>query len=184
MTDGGPRRTAAKKPKQSWGTPQNYADAITAFFGEIALDPCSDRFAVIRARVEYHLPTDGLVESWDYPTIFVNPPFGRDRERGTTIRNWMRRCAEAHKVYGSEVIALIPVATNTRHWKDYIWPQAKAINFLGDTRLKFLIDGDGNNKGAPMACCLVYWGVRANKFLEHFREFGVPFGMVRLGRMR
>jgi hypothetical protein len=28
---------------------------------------------------------DGLLEEWDYPTVYVNPPYGNDKERETTI---------------------------------------------------------------------------------------------------
>ena len=50
------------------------------------LDPCSNRHSTVRATVEYSLPEiDGLSASWNYPTIFVNPPYGRDRERGITF---------------------------------------------------------------------------------------------------
>lgn len=74
-----------------WGTPSFYVDAVRAVLGEIALDPCSNEHSVVHATTEYRLPeVDGLRASWDYPTIYVNPPYGVDRERGTTIRDWLR----------------------------------------------------------------------------------------------
>ncbi|MEE9312821.1 MAG: DNA N-6-adenine-methyltransferase, partial [Planctomycetota bacterium] len=109
---------------------------------------------------------------WNYQTIYVNPPYGSDRERGTTIKDWLRKCANAHEQYGAEVIALIPVASNTRHWKDYIWPKACAVSFLYDTRLKFLVAGSDDGKGAPMACAMVYWGKQFSTFQDVFLEFG------------
>ena len=105
-------------------------------------------------------------------TIFVNPPYGADRERGTTIRDWLRKCAEARSEYGAEVLALVPVATNTSHWKLHVWGAATGIAFLYDTRLRFLIDGHERNKGAPMSCAMVYWGERFGQFYEVFVEFG------------
>lgn len=165
--------------RQDWRTPQKYADALSEFFGgKVALDPCGAQNSFIRAETYYMLPADdGLLTSWDFPTIFVNPPYGANREHGTTIRDWLRRCAMAWEEHKSEVIALVPVATNTSHWKLYVWPKAKSISFLYDTRLKFVVDEIHVNKGAPMACALIYWGHRAQKFEKHFRAFGATINI-------
>jgi hypothetical protein len=160
--------------KKDWATPPHYVEAVRrALGGSIGLDPCSNNFSVVDAETEYQLPTtDGLKASWNYRTIFVNPPYGADRERGTKIRDWLRRCAEAHKEHRSEVIALVPVATNTSHWKLYVWRNAAAVAFLYDTRLKFLVDGKAGGKGAPMSCAMVYWGSNTGRFLQVFGEYG------------
>lgn len=164
---------------QDWGTPRKYVDAIREFFdGTIHLDPCSNEYSVVNAVVEYGLPEhDGLKESWDYPTIYVNPPYGIDRERGTSIRHWLAKCEEAHRAYQSEVIALVPVATNTGHWKRCVFGKAAAVCFLYDTRLRFLVRGRDGGKGAPMACALVYWGSRLGRFREVFNRFGAVVAM-------
>jgi len=159
---------------QSWGTPPKYVRAVKAIFGgEIDLDPCSNEYSIVSAETAYALPEkDGLNESWDFPTIFVNPPYGIDKSRGTTIKNWLAKCAEANKKFGSEVLALIPIAANTAHWKNYVFTKATAICFLYDTRLKFLENGQDTGKGAPMACSMVYWGSDYEKFYDVFIEYG------------
>lgn len=169
-------RSNIRSLSQDWCTPPKYVCAIRDFFnGSIALDPCSNRHSIVKATVEYSLPSsNGLAESWNYPTIFVNPPYGRDQERHTTIRDWLRRCAESNVLYGSEVLALVPVATNTRHWKNYIFGAATAVAFLYDTRLRFLENGKEGGKGAPMSCAMVYWG----KHYERFERTFICFGAV------
>ena len=159
---------------QDWCTPPKYVKAILEMFnGNIELDPCSNTSSVVDAKIEYIFPQhDGLIEIWDFKTIYVNPPYGVDRARGTTIKHWLKKCAEAHKEYDSEVLALVPVATNTSHWKDYVFGEASAICFLYDTRLKFLVNNTTNNKGAPMSCCMVYWGHKIKKFRSIFLKFG------------
>ncbi len=159
---------------QSWCTPAKYVSAIKSFWnGSISLDPCSNEYSIVKAETEFLLPEkDGLIEEWHYPTIYVNPPYGADRVRQTTIRHWLAKCADAHLTYHSEVIALIPVAPNTKHWKEYVFGRASAICFLYDTRLRFLEKGLDVGKGAPMACCLVYWGDRIKDFQESFMRFG------------
>lgn len=165
------RRTTGTN--QTWGTPRKYVDAVRAVFGgDIQLDPCSNEFSIVRARVEYRLPdNDGLKDSWGFSSIYCNPPYGRDSSRRTSIRDWLKRCSEAHDA-GSEVLALIPVASNTGHWKNYVFGCATSVCFLGDTRLKFLLDGKEQGKGASMACAMVYWGNNPDKFDSIFRCFG------------
>lgn len=159
---------------QDWGTPQQYVDAVKQVFGgEIDLDPCSNESSIVGAKTEYQLSAhDGLYESWDFKRIYVNPPYGADRKRNSTIKDWIRKCAEAHRKFKSEVLALIPVATNTSHWKNFIWGRATAICLLYDTRLRFLVNGMNGGKGAPMACAMVYWGMNYDTFFEVFIQFG------------
>ena len=176
---------------QDWGTPKNYVDAVRRFFGgEISLDPCSNQYSIVNARTEYRLPDhDGLVHSWDLPTIYVNPPYGTDRDKGTGIRDWLRKCLHASEHFGSEVLALVPVAVNTGHWKNYVWGGATAVCFLYDTRLRFLVDGKDQGKGAPMACAIIYWGKNYEAFFEEFLKFGAVVDLralrdKRIGRWR
>lgn len=158
----------------NWCTPPKYVEAVKRVFGgQIDLDPCSNDWSVVDARVAFSLPNqDGLTQEWDYKTVYVNPPYGADRKRKTTIKHWLYKCAHANNKYCSEVLALVPVATNTRHWKDYVWGRATAVCFLYDTRLKFLENGNGNDKGAPMACAMIYWGKDFDQFFSVFSEFG------------
>lgn len=171
---------------QSWCTPYKYVEAIRRFWdGTISLDPCSNEYSIVKAEVEYCLPEhDGLKESWNYPTIYVNPPYGADRERGTTIKDWLVKCSITHRDFGSEVIALIPVATNTSHWKTCVFGVADAICFLYDTRLRFLENGLDIGKGAPMACCLVYWGDRIQQFRNRFIQYGAVVDITALKQIQ
>ncbi len=159
---------------QSWGTPHKYVNAVKDVFdGRIDLDPCSNEYSVVFAETEYRLPKhDGLKESWNYPKIYVNPPYGLDKERGTTIKNWIGKCAHANEEYNAEVIALVPIAANTAHWKKYVFTKASAICFLYDTRLRFLENGQDVGKGAPMACAMIYWGDNYHRFFDVFIEHG------------
>ena len=158
----------------NWCTPPKCVDAVKKVFGgAISLDPCSNEWSIVNAETEYRLPgQNGLRESWDYPTIYVNPPYGSDKERRTTIKHWLYKCAYAYKHHGSEVLALVPVATNTSHWKEYVWSLATAVCFLYDTRLRFLVEGKDEGKGAPMSCAMIYWNKNIDIFLEVFNEFG------------
>ena len=162
---------------RDWGTPRKYVDAVKEVFGgTIELDPCSNPYSIVQAKTEYALPrTDGLRESWKFSSIYVNPPYGTDTDHGTRISDWLKRCEHASRVYGSEVLALVPVATNTGHWKKFIYGKAAAICFLYDTRLRFLVNGKDEGKGAPMSCAMVYWGTR---HIESFTKVFMRHGAV------
>lgn len=169
--------TAGRKAlsiKKDWGTPRKYVEAVrTVFDGNIWLDPCSSPTSIVQAHTEWLLPyQDGLEGVWDFPTIYVNPPYGVDKQRRTRIYDWLKKCEEAHRLYNSQVIGLVPVATNTKHWKDFIWGKATSICFLYETRLRFLINGDEKGKGAPMSCAIVYWGDTFERFSNIFEHFG------------
>ena len=167
-------RTNAESVSQHWCTPPKYVNAIREFFGgEIALDPCSNEFSIVNAKVEYSLPhSDGLIEPWEASSVFVNPPYGRDRLRGTKIWDWLKKCKDAHFQHGAEVLALVPVATNTRHWKDHVFGSADGVTFLYDTRLRFLVNGKDVGTGAPMSCAMIYWGQKFQRFEKVFIRFG------------
>ncbi|MCL2148130.1 MAG: phage N-6-adenine-methyltransferase [Methanomassiliicoccaceae archaeon] len=169
---------------KEWCTPQKYVAAVREVFGGgIALDPCSNPHSVVGAKVEYMFPqNDGLRDSWNYPNVYVNPPYGIDKENGSSIKDWIKRCADAHEMHGSEVIALIPVAVNTSHWKQHVFGRAQMICFLGDTRLKFLENGSEGEKGAPMACAMVYWGRDPEKFYEVFIGHGAVVSVGHLNK--
>lgn len=170
---------------KDWGTPKFYIDSIKQVFnGKIDLDPCSNKYSVVSAKTEFlEGKVDGLKEEWNYPTIFVNPPYGRDMEKGTTIYSWLKKCAESNKKYNSEIIALVPVAANTSHWKEFVFGKADSVCFLYDTRLKFLVDGKDMGKGAPMACAMIYWGKNHKQFFDVFIHFGAVVSLKHLKKI-
>ena len=61
------------------------------------------------------------MEEWVQRTIFINPPYGRDIQRKTSIKNWIQKSYESNRKYGNEILMLLPVSTNTIHWRDFIF---------------------------------------------------------------
>ena len=169
------RRSKAEKPSWHWNTSPEHAEAARqALGGVIHLDPCSNKWSFVGAKVEYFGPPtgqNGLLESWDFPTIFVNPPYGSVGLFGS-MRSWLRCCADAHRTHGAEVIALIPVAPNTRHWKDSVFGVARGICFVAAPRVKFYFKGEIQKKGAPMAIAAVYWGTNYVQFRAAYAALG------------
>ena len=175
--------TAGRKTigtKKEWCTPPKYVELITKMLGTIDLDPCSNSFSIIEAKTKYSLPLDGLKQEWNYDKIYVNPPYGRDPLRKTSIKDWILKINETHEKYGSEILCLIPVATNTSHYKEIIFKKSNGICFLEDTRLKFMIEGEISKKGSPMACAMIYWGNNYDLFQKIFEEFGSCFKIKKI----
>lgn len=174
--------TAGRQPVSStkdWCTPPAIVDSVRKCFGgSIELDPCSNEFSTVGADVEYRLPEhDGLRESWNYRTIYVNPPYGSDPARGTRILHWFIRMADA-ATSGASVIALVPVATNTSHWKRCVYPLARSICFLYEPRVRFYINGVEDPKGAPMSCAVIYWGDDPTAFSDAFNDHGAVVSLA------
>ena len=71
----------------------------------------------------------------------------------------------------------MPVATNTAHWKNYVFGRATGVCFLYDTRLRFLVEGRDEGKGAPMSCAMIYWGKNYDGFFEVFMRYGAVLGL-------
>ena len=150
---------------KDWNTPKKYCDAVKDFFEEIDLDPCSNDGSILECKIKYQLPEqDGLILSWMRRT-FVNPPYG------TGIKSWFKKAYLEYQ-NGNEILMLVPVATNTSHWKEWVYNKATAICFLYDTRLKFRVNGSEDNKGAPMACCFIYYGYDYPRFNSVFSTYG------------
>ena len=78
-----------------------------ALDGRIGLDPCTEPDNPTRAERFYCPPQDGAELPWDADSIYVNPPYGKAKER------WARRCIEAGSE-GRKVALLIPAHTDTR----------------------------------------------------------------------
>jgi len=155
---------------KEWFTPPAFLRSVREVLGDVALDPCSGRGDFVAAGVKYRLPKqDGLKLPWsNFDTVFCNPPYGRDKDRGTSIRDWLCRCSAVGKL-GVEVIALVPVAPNTRHWNEYVFPTCRRICFIREPRFKF--EGAGV-KGAPMAVAAIYWGRQSKVFEQIFSKWG------------
>lgn len=92
-----------KRPRML--TPETILGPVREMFGgDIDLDPCTDEENWVRAKAFYSPPDDGCSMSWDYPTVFCNPP-AEDRLR------WVERCVEEGEK--RQVVLLLPAHTET-----------------------------------------------------------------------
>ena len=160
---------------KNYNTPPKYIKLINEFFeNNIDLDPCSNKYSMINAKQNIILPDNGLNIEWcdigNPINCFVNPPYGKG-ENKTSIKTWIKKGIDSYIKYNTESLFLIPVATNTQHYK-MIYENAKGISFLYDTRLKFWNEGVELSKGCPVSCAMIYFGNNYEKFEKIFNNVG------------
>jgi len=90
------------------------------------LDPCA--LPENAKCSKYFTPEqDGLKQSWQHNTVFMNPPYGRE------ISKWVKKAYEESSA-DCCVVCLLPPRTDTRWWWDYC--MKGEIRFIKG-RLKF-----------------------------------------------
>ena len=130
----------------NWATPQDFFNKLNWRFGPFTLDPCAD--SNNSKCTKYFTESDnGLSESWEGFTSFVNPPYGRG------IDKWIRKAFEESRKNNTKVVMLIPARTDTKYWHQYVM-QADEIYFVKG-RLKF---GDSENSAPFPSAVVVFDG--------------------------
>lgn len=126
-----------------WETPPEVFQPLLNEFG-FTLDPCcTDKTA--KCYFHFTEKEDGLSQSWEGHTVFVNPPYGRD------LKKWVKKSA-AEAATGTTIVMLIPARTDTHYFHDYIYGKAE-IRFPRG-RIKFLDNGVAKG-GAPFPSMVV-----------------------------
>jgi hypothetical protein len=139
-------------PAQTQLTPAYVLEPVRAALGGgIELDPCTLPSNPVGAERYFHPPVDGAAEPWDASTIYVNPPYGKARER------WVERCIEAAE-RGSKVVLLIPAATDTRIFQRAMLTTDSAVLIRG--RVKFgVLRPNRRQVAASHPSALLGWNV-------------------------
>lgn len=137
-------------PRQVQLTPPYILDPIRAAFGgRIDLDPCTLPDNPTQAERFYSPPQDGAALPWDADTIFVNPPYGKARER------WVRRCILAE---AGRIVLLIPAHTDTRIFQVALESADSAFLIRGRVRFGVLRP-NRRQVAASHPSALIGWGI-------------------------
>lgn len=149
--DNGLRYRAEDHPAQTQFTPAYVLGPVRRALGGIELDPCTTPANPVGAGRFYAPPVDGASQPWDAETIFVNPPYGKARER------WVKRCIEAAQA-GSLVVLLMPAATDTRIFQKALAAASGAVLIRG--RVKFgVLRPNRRQVAASHPSALIGWNV-------------------------
>lgn len=146
------RYRAESHPNQTQFTPEYVLGPVReSLGGRIGLDPCTTETNPTDADVFFFPPSDGAEEPWDASQIFVNPPYGKVRDR------WIRKCIKAGEE-GKGVILLVPAATDTRIFQAAVGPRTEVVFIQG--RVKFgVLRPNRRQVAASHPSCLIGWNV-------------------------
>lgn len=152
-----------------WYTPVRYIQLVREVLGSIELDPASCEVAnlVIQAERYYDIQTDGLRQSWDAPTLFLNPPYCKT---GAVSNQelWTRKLlAEYETGNVKQAILLVNAATET------IWFQRLyqfPICFVKG-RIQFN-SPQGSKNSSTVGSAFVYFGASSEQFVRVFGRIG------------
>lgn len=116
-----------------WETPQALFDKLDAEF-HFTLDPAA---SATNAKCEeyYTMKDDGLAQSWDGESVYLNPPYGRG-----IIEPWVKKAALD---WAEVCVCLIHARTDTKWFQEWVLPYAHEIRFIKG-RVRFV--------GAPSSC--------------------------------
>ncbi len=165
---------ALTRTKNDHNTPKCVLEVVREF-DDIALDPCSNPWSTVGARVELsaHLGDDGFGVDWacvvgdEGGVVFVNPPYGRGH-----LARWVDKCAfEAAE--RAEIILLVPCAPET----GWAMEARRACNAWGVWGKRIPFVGAGG-EAAKAANAVYYFGPRRFLF-AHVFESSLAFVEVR-----
>lgn len=131
-----------------WYTPIDFYNQLNEEFN-FNLDPCAN-YDNHKCSTYFTREEDGLKQSWEGYTVFVNPPYGRE------IKDWIKKSYEESLKPNTTVVMLIPSRTDTQYFHDYIYGKAD-IRFIKG-RLKF----GGCKDPAPFPSMVVIYPPKEN----------------------
>lgn len=128
--------------------------------GPIDLDPCSNAYSIVNARVAYDLSRgeDGLILPW-FGTIFVNGPWSK-------LGPWSYRAVSE---WGIECFFWGPVYPESK-WAKHLWTVKPAVCFWGE-RVKHPSRGEPS-ANSMWPTMMVYIGERNEEFCDTFTSYG------------
>lgn len=91
----------------TWATPQDFFDKLDKEF-HFTLDPCCIP-ETAKCDTYFTPKEDGLKQSWQGHTVFMNPPYGR------AIGDWLKKAYGESLQQSTKVVCLIPSRTDTKY---------------------------------------------------------------------
>ena len=160
-----------------WYTPARYIEAAREVMGGIDLDPASCELAnrTVRATRYFTIEDDGLTQSWNADSLWLNPPYGRVNGSGkSVIRMFVTRLVHEHRAGNvKQAILLTTVQTNST-WFQMLWEYpicftSNRVAFVKPINGRLLADGRTSH---TLGTALVYLGPHEQTFIDVFSKFG------------
>lgn len=150
-----------------YGTPRPWVDAARRVMGGIELDPAScleANEAIVRADRFFDESTNGLEQSWQSATLFLNPPYGKSLRRFSEkfCREWDIGCID-------QAIVLINNTTETQSFD--LFARRSSSQAQPRRRIHFVsVEGRCNDFNNTRGQVFFYFGNRVKTFARIFRH--------------
>lgn len=139
------RKVLFSRKSDEWATPQHIYNKLNYQYN-FTLDPASDGINA-KCNKFYTAQQDGLVQSWNGETVFVNPPYSKTYD-------WVRKAY--HEAFsGTTSVLLVPARMDSKWVHEFCLDPfvCKSLTFIRG-RLKF-----GNSKNsAPFPSMIIEFG--------------------------
>lgn len=168
-----PMSVLTSHASQDWYTPPDIIELVRSVLGVIDLDPASDALPQtwIKANRFYSKPQDGVFESWDASTVWLNPPYGKDSKCNRSNQQlWSALMASKYEGGVFKQGILLINSTHGYKWYEDLWTRYPVC--LARERIRF-IKPDGTQGGqAKRGQTFVYFGKDSRRFAEIFSGIG------------
>jgi len=128
-------RTFSPNDRNYYGTPRTFVEMARSVMGGIELDPAScaeANTAFVKAKRFYSEEEDGLAQSWESETLFMNPPYS-----GNGCYSFACKFAEECELgHIKHAIVLVNSATGTRAFR-HLFDNCDAMCFV-NKRIQFI----------------------------------------------
>ena len=154
-----------------WYTPATYIEAARQVLGSIELDPASCELAnlTVKASRYYDVYAHGLHQSWHAATIWLNPPYGREKDNQSSQEVWTcKLIAEYETGHVAQAILLVNASTSTG-WFQRLWNYPICFT---DHKIRFYNERVAASQPTH-GNAFVYFGKMQTRFIEVFTRFGV-----------
>jgi len=142
---------------QDYGTPKRFMEMAQRRFGVITHDlaahsknfKCDSYFSLEKKQDSMQLP-------WPKGLNWLNPPYSARPWSPYSITHWSKRCKEASRIDGVEILFLVPAGVGSNWFRDNVFGHCD-IYFLNG-RVVF----DGTDDGITIDLMLCHYCIKEN----------------------
>ncbi len=168
---------AVSSNTNEWYTPERYVEAVREVLGgRIALDPATSKEAneVVGAERHHTIFDDGLAQSWNAATLFLNPPYGLINGKSQSGVWAQRLISEYNAGNVREAILLVNSSTS----EGWFQPLFQYPICFTSHRIRF--NGqDGKGKAPTKGNAFVYFGNNPDRFASVFEARNIGTVLIR-----
>lgn len=156
-----------------WFTPGWYINMVHSVLGFIHLDPASEANAndIVDAHTYFTEDMNGLIRPWEAKTIFLNPPYSKERKATTPA--WVAKALDEYRLMNYHSGIVLVNAKLGYNWFNNLIDNDATVVILHRDRMKF-VDPKTMEESKPsrQPQASVYIGKDPRWFIEVFGQLG------------